>query len=432
MVRVKRAAVTVIMLAAMVAVFVVDDHPGHDILGGVTAMWQPVGTLFAVSIPLLDHVGWLYVAPLLGAPFLIAIVEALLRRRRETRVLARPIPATARRGDADMLLVPSAIALVATTVVFVVPNRPVILALVVALLLAVTVLLVRIASHLQRIPNHDRRFKYAVVLVAVLLCWLAGAVAGRRVANDRVLPMTNQEALTTVLPLAWYLATAWIVRGIMGQLDGKNLRLLRWFGVSWANPLFLISLIVFSGPIVVTVLLIRFYSGAYLRSRPIVYLRSFSYADAPRVFARIVAPAAAVHGVVVALVHARQTASDLQAKIPMALQAEVQAVPDEAWQTWVEAQLRSASAVILDCSVVTESVTWEFAAASAALERRLILLEREGTATRIAPGAVVRYKGMSTRIAPGAVVRYGDDTRAQRIARDALDEALERAVDDAA
>jgi hypothetical protein len=150
------------------------------------------------------------------------------------------------------------------------------------------------------------------------------------------------------------------------------------------------------------------------------------------VFARIVAPAAAVHGVVVALVHARQTASDLQAKIPMALQAEVQAVPDEAWQTWVEAQLRSASAVILDCSVVTESVTWEFAAASAALERRLILLEREGTATRIAPGAVVRYKGMSTRIAPGAVVRYGDDTRAQRIARDALDEALERAVDDAA
>lgn len=430
--RVKRAAATVIMLAAMVAVFVVDDHPGHDILGGRTAMWQPVGTLFELSTGLLDRVGgWFYVAALLGALFLIAIVEALLRRRHETRVLAHPIPATARRGEAGMLLVPSAIALVATTVVFVVPDRPVTLALILDLLLAAAVLLVRIASHVQRIPNHDRRFKYALVFVAVLLCWLAGAVAGR-IAGGRVLPMTNQEALTTVLPVAWYLATAWIVRGIIGQLDGKNLRLLRWFGVSWANPLFLISLIVFSGPIVVMVLLIRFYSGAYLRSRPIVYLRSFSYADAPRVFARIVAPAAAVHGVVVALVHARQTASDLQAKVPMALQAEVQVVSDEAWQTWVEAQLRSASAVILDCSVVTESITWEFAAASAALEHRLILLEREGTATRIAPGAVVRYKGLSARIAPGAVVRYGDDVRAQRIARDALDEALERAVADAA
>lgn len=195
---------------------------------------------------------------------------------------------------------------------------------------------------------------------------------------------------------------------------------LRWCSVVWAIPLFSVSLLIFDGPLVMTVLMIRFHVGERLSARPILYFRSFSDGHAPRVFSRIVAPAAAVHGVVVALVHDQQRGSDLQGSLHPMQCATVLAVPEDEWRSWVEHQLSRASAVILDRSVLSKGLEWELAAASAALGDRLIILESDDT-----PGPP------TTEPRPGGtgwVVRHPRGRRAERRTRRVLRSVISRVV----
>jgi hypothetical protein len=288
-------------------------------------------------------------------------------------------------------------------------------------LLGVAACLGIVAGHLHRIANHDRRLKYALALSSVMLLWLASTIYSRQVGLTTVFAlMSFHDQVMTAVPIIWHVAAFAALHTICRVATPQRLCFLRWCSVVWAMPLFSISLLRFDGPLVLTVLMFRFCVGERLSARPILYFRSFSDAHASRIFSRIVAPAAAVHGVVVALVHDKQRGSDLQGGIHPMQCATVLAVPEDEWRSWVEHQLSRASAAILDRSVLSKGLEWELEAASAALGDRLIVLESDDT-----PGpATTERRPRGT----GVLVRYPRGRRAERSTRRVLRHVVGRVV----
>ncbi len=230
-------------------------------------------------------------------------------------------------------------------------------------LLVLTLMWLLVGNYLHYVPNSSRRLKYQVVLVAASTWWLGQPfMAAMQTAflGPPLQPSAGQLVMGPIVLLVLFvLAAPFAVPD--SRPPGRLTRMLwrtEWFWL--LVPCYFVAPALPLPPLALLQLLVRYAIGERLVRAPILYLRSFGYGAAPTAFARIVAPVARPRGVVVALAHQRQRPSDFFAVTdPTEIAARFVMVPDDEWQAWVETQMRTASVVVFDHSVDTESVRWE-------------------------------------------------------------------------
>jgi hypothetical protein len=98
-----------------------------------------------------------------------------------------------------------------------------------------------------------------------------------------------------------------------------------------AGPLILI-LFFFAKDLMLVLLMIRYLSGERFRRQPVIYLRSFYYDAAAKVFGEAVAPALAPFGVIKGIVHSKQTGGALFSRTSIWQFGLVATVPDAHWK----------------------------------------------------------------------------------------------------
>jgi hypothetical protein len=331
------------------------------------------------------------------AAVVVTVLLSLARRWHEAVLLRRPPPAPPDRPDAPAWIDPFVLIVAAAGIVIAgrLPGaRPAVLLWGSVSMLAAGVAAVLIAGHLHRLPNCRRTRKYRWLMSGVLLCWAAGWTFMLPADySGRLLPLDRDAHVRLWVPVLCYVAAGAAAAVLARRGPDGVVRFVRRLAVAWSIPLFAVSAFIFLGPLVVLVLSLRLHTAARLGRHPIVYLRSFHYEGAPRVFARVVAPAASVHGIVVALVHQTQPGADLQARVHPMQQAAVFTVADEVWRGWVTRQLSIASAAILDRTVGTDSVAWEETEARRLLPpAQILVIERGGASPEAHAGPALRYR----------------------------------------
>jgi hypothetical protein len=141
-------------------------------------------------------------------------------------------------------------------------------------------------------------------------------------------------------------------------------------------------------------LLLRYFTGAALAARPIVYLRSFSHQPAADLFGSSVARAASRYGTLVALVHRRQAIRALARRLRMTERSSFSVVPDDRWQPWVDEQLTRCSAVIVDASASTDGLNWELSRVRELVDPRNVVVlrdEQSQVSVDIPGGSTIEY-----------------------------------------
>jgi hypothetical protein len=246
------------------------------------------------------------------------------------------------------------------------------------------------ALYLHFRPGHDRRAKYMW-----LLCW---ASASAWVSLDGYLDLLASSQLLSsdswsvsyrhsiprsalivlvLLNPAFALAIADVASSWWRRrIDDRGaVRWHRWLRNGAIPVLFVFS----PHPILLIYLLLRYHVNETLAEQPIVYLRSFHHTHGPNAFGRIVVKAASRFGVIAAIVHRSQRGSVLMSLANVLDHARVERVADDRWQDWVVQRLKSATAVVIDVTITSPSVTWELTTALAHVgPERIVLMAEEG------------------------------------------------------
>jgi len=156
----------------------------------------------------------------------------------------------------------------------------------------------------------------------------------------------------------------------------------------------------------------RIYSKERLARAPVLYLRSFAYADSARILGEVVAPAASRVAVVAALIHPSQTTASLNQRTHEAWTPLTFGVSNDQWREWYLKELESALAVVVDAGVLSEHTRWELDNAGRILGRdRVMVVGPAGTVGLLPDYWVIEY-----------------DTADLRAARNSLTQWLERVV----
>lgn len=177
--------------------------------------------------------------------------------------------------------------------------------------------------------------------------------------------------------------------------DDTAARALKWYRrVTWFQGSDLESAVVMAFFNVIGLsgvyLMIRWCAKARVGRHSIVYLRSFHYEDAGQVFGGVVTPALFRMAPSTGLVHLTQSAAALDKDVPLLWRSSFATINDANWQPWVERHLERALAVVLDVSVMSQSVEWEVATVRAKLPaERIIVLHRSDVAAPTLPGIQV-------------------------------------------
>ena len=219
-------------------------------------------------------------------------------------------------------------------------------------------------------PNHSRELKYTLVLIP--LGWelfFAGASTRQMV----VLPDSWLELLiiAIILPLLlwWasiFLAAMLLLPRLLHRWDTGSQSFSRSyiqiFSILRMRTFWIVMLIgvMIAPTIAIPLLGARYILIEAFRRHPILYLRSFHQEQASTIFGRAIAPALAPFGVIEALVHRTQTGSSLLSRAPIWQFGLLAAVSDTDWQSWVNDGINRCSLVVIDCSLRTESVDWEY------------------------------------------------------------------------
>ena len=254
-------------------------------------------------------------------------------------------------------------------------------------LCGVALVLSGILLHLR--PNHSRQLKYSLVMACMplwLMLFLPNSVL------EALKQSQTRDGHSSFMEAALLLGAAFwgvIVVVVIAVLGGVWIRHCASSGRKPPSPLeqlfFTFVRMRCAGPIIILcyflskdvmliLLMIRYLVIERFRQQPIVYLRSFHHQDAAEVFGRAIAPAIARFGVVKALVHTRQTGGALLSKASIWQFGLMATAPDEHWQDWVTEALRTARLVIIDCSILTDSVKWEVDAALQHVKRQCVLV----------------------------------------------------------
>jgi hypothetical protein len=251
---------------------------------------------------------------------------------------------------------------------------------------AAGVLALGAALKLHGLREHDRRTKYNALLSGqALLSWallFAHYPSQRQAALDVGLAAA---ALLLLLPQAW--AVHRWVRADLGAAEDPPrfrramalYRITRWAGSSIglrSACAFVLSRVV--DPTGYCFLLTRYFATEKLWRSKVLYLRAFHEPQADALTTQAILPLSA-RVPVEAWVHDRPTDAAVHRHAPDGLMVRPIRVDDADWQLWLERQLRSALAVIVDGSNEGANVSYEFKLALQLMPRdRVIVLLPEG------------------------------------------------------
>jgi len=121
-------------------------------------------------------------------------------------------------------------------------------------------------------------------------------------------------------------------------------------------------------------MVIRYVVIERFRRQPILYLRSFHHDRAVEIFGSAVSPALAPFGIIKGLVHQKQRASVLLSRTSIWQFGTMLTVSDDHWQEWVLRSLKNVRLVVVDISILTESILWEIDRVLENVDRRKILI----------------------------------------------------------
>jgi hypothetical protein len=114
---------------------------------------------------------------------------------------------------------------------------------------------------------------------------------------------------------------------------------------------------------------------------PILFLRSFRNDHTARILKEIVLRKASRYGVLVTVAHSKQRASELGRHTRVADHATTLLLEEAKWQQGVDALLRTCRGVVIDITVPSEGLQWEFETTRKRVgAARILLLAEAGTA----------------------------------------------------
>jgi hypothetical protein len=240
---------------------------------------------------------------------------------------------------------------------------------------------------LHRLREHDRRTKYNALLAGqALLSWallFAYYPSQRQAALDVGIAAA---ALLLLLPQAWL-----VHRLVRADLDAAAdpasfrravtlYRVTRWAGpgAGWRSACaFVLSRL--ADPTGYCFFLARYFATEKLKRAKVIYLRAFHEPQADSLTAEAIVPLTA-RLPVEAWVHDRPADEGVYKHRSAGLAVRRVRVDDANWQLWLEHQLRSALAVIIDASRDGAAVSYELKLALQLMARdRIIVLLPEGT-----------------------------------------------------
>jgi hypothetical protein len=152
---------------------------------------------------------------------------------------------------------------------------------------------------------------------------------------------------------------------------------------------------------------VRYFVLQRMLETPIIYLRSFSYAQAPVVLGKIVMPAARFLAPVLAISHDLQAADQIYRRTDPTEQINLIRAPDKEWREQISQQLTRSLATIIDYTLQTEGVVWELEEAMRVVQRNRIIVLQSVDAERIP-------------ISDIKVITYSHSWRSQRKAKKEL------------
>jgi hypothetical protein len=295
------------------------------------------------------------------------------------------------------------------------------LALIVSGLMGVSSSLYAIYLHFR--PGHDRRVKYdwflagvSVVSAFYILKYIEWLVLWDSPGNVSALEgytitITFNTKLVMLIAVLLNPALLIFAFGLTLELWGRRLgrlplrRLLRPLAILRLPGMTLFAAAL-AHPIWMIYLWLRYTILERFSASPILYLRSFRFADTATAYGRVVARAARPFGIVVAIVHEAQTGSTLMRFTSPLDQPQVAHPTDDAWQDWVRRQLATASVVLVDATVLTENVTWEIdSARSIVAPSRIAVLVECGAKVATPEGVATIEYALDDKSVRDAVAR---------------------------
>ena len=272
------------------------------------------------------------------------------------------------------------------------------------------VVMVLWAYRLHWMPDRARRAKYQVVLSGLMAYFVATSFEGSY--NDVLVSEAPEATFATLDPDTARRAHGFgAVAGLVPAVVFLALQRLatylvppgreapRWsLHLAQSRVLFAVGILLFM-PLLIALCLFRYPVLERERMHPILYFRAFSHGLGPRVFAEVVAPACSGVGVVEALMHEHQLASDVQLDVSVQSQGRFATATEEDWRDWVLAQLGRARAVIVDVGGGSSNVVWELQTAIEALgPARVVAIAPEDEVSKLeSSGAVVHSYGTTRR-----------------------------------
>lgn len=208
-------------------------------------------------------------------------------------------------------------------------------------------------------PLVRRRRKYDYALSGIVTMWVAAAFYEATITAS-LAPLLVQPIIFLTLVIG---TSAVLAR--LNPTDKMPSRLARRLHVlvKKITPVMVLFVLFFVPFVILPFLVARYRVVQWMEKFPILYLRSFSQADAPKIYREIISKVCNRYGVVYALVHTRQSAAELRGDSTFYEGSQLAATTDEEWKSVVFEKLQSASAVIIDDTAETAGIEWEVAEA---------------------------------------------------------------------
>jgi len=251
------------------------------------------------------------------------------------------------------------------------------------------------------LPSSNRRAKYQKIFVGQAMLSIAFAVGH---AQERGVESAHVwDVARSITGAALFIPACLIAHRLIMSEHGidepsKARRALMFYRIGmWAGPgtglrallLFLLTRVI--DPTGYCFFLIRYFAKEQLLRSPALYLRSFAHPNAALVVGKIVAPVCA-RLPVEALVHPKQPDAALHRNASSGVRIRTVRVSDSEWQGWVEKELRSCTAVILDATSAGLGLAWEIELALRVVPNwRIVVLVPVGAAEPLPELATIYY-----------------------------------------
>lgn len=241
-----------------------------------------------------------------------------------------------------------------------------------------------LAVYMHIKPNSRRHTKYNFLFYSCVFLSLSISIDFQIILYN-----CGISFLGYILPIGFFLAIQIFISNYFRQFEkGPKLyvpsqKLMRIHRIVSNYTIIFITFMIFPMFLCSVLLLMRYYTIYYMSFFPILYLRSFRYANGPTAFTKIISGPSSRIGVVFALAHKLQPPSELHGQLSFDKQAHASLISDEDWKIWLIQKLRVAFIVIIDLTIESDSLSWELSESLRLVpNQRIIIFQHADTAVK--------------------------------------------------